>query len=192
MPNRLRTFIAVEIEQFTRDRLAGLQERLAAGGAAAKWVERVNLHLTLLFLGEVDARETPDVCRAVSQASAEFAPFAMSIVGASAFPSPRHPRILIANVVDGAQELIDLHDAIETRLLELGSYRREDRPFKPHVTIGRVRGQIDNDGLAGAIRQFAAWEGGQSQVREVLVMSSELRSEGPEYTVLGRGPLKRK
>jgi 2'-5' RNA ligase len=99
---------------------------------------------------------------------------------------------LIANVVDGSQQLIDLHDAIETRLLELGSYRREDRPFKPHVTIGRVRGQIDNDGLAAAIRQFAAWEGGQSQVREVLVMSSELRSEGPEYTVLGRGPLKRK
>ena len=82
MPDRLRTFIAVEIEQFTRDRLVGLQERLAAGGAAAKWVERVNLHLTLLFLGEVDARETPDVCRAVSEASAEFAPFAMSIVGA--------------------------------------------------------------------------------------------------------------
>jgi RNA 2',3'-cyclic 3'-phosphodiesterase len=192
MPDRLRTFIAVEIEQFTRDRLAGLQERLAAGGAAAKWVERVNLHLTLLFLGEVDSREVPDVCRAASDAAGKFPPFTMSIVGAGAFPSPRHPRILIANVVDGAEQLIELHDAIEAKLLELGSYRREDRPFKPHITIGRVRGQIDNDGLAAAIRQFAAWEGGQSQVREVLVMSSEVRSEGPEYTVLGRAPLRKK
>ena len=110
----------------------------------------------------------------------------MSLVGAGAFPSARHPRILIANVADGDAQLIALHDAIESRLLELGSYRREDRPFKPHVTIGRVRGQVDSDALAATIRQFAAWEGGQSRVREVLVMCSELRSEGPEYTVLGR------
>jgi RNA 2',3'-cyclic 3'-phosphodiesterase len=192
MSDRLRTFIAVEIERFTRDRLVGLQERLSAGGTAAKWVEPSNLHITLLFLGEVDAREVPDVCRAVSEAATDFAPFSLSIVGAGAFPSPRHPRILIAQVAEGAQQLIDLHDAIELRLLDLGSYRREDRPFKPHVTIGRVRGQIEGDALTNALRQFTSWEGGQSHVREVLIMSSELRTEGPEYTVLGRAPLRGK
>jgi 2'-5' RNA ligase len=189
MPERLRTFIALDIERFTRDRLAGLQERLSAEGAAAKWVERENLHITLLFLGEVDMREIPDVCREVEQAAAECRPLVMTLAGAGAFPSPRHPRILIVHVTEGGDQVIELHDKIERRLLDLGSYRREDRPFKPHLTIGRVRGRITGDGMSAAIRKFESWEGGQSQVKEVLVMSSELRSEGPEYTVLSRAPL---
>jgi 2'-5' RNA ligase len=191
MSHRLRTFIAVDIDPFTRDRLVGLQERLGASGAAAKWVEPENLHVTMLFLGEVDAREVPDVCRVVAEAAARFSPFPMTVAGAGAFPTPRHPRILIAQVTEGAQELIDLHDAIELQLLDLGTYRREDRTFKPHVTIGRVRGRIEGDGLSVAIRQFASWEGGQTQVREVLVMSSELKSEGPEYTVLSLAALQK-
>jgi 2'-5' RNA ligase len=192
MSQRLRTFVAVDIETFTRDRLVGLQERLRAGGASAKWVEPANLHLTLLFLGEVDAREVPEVCTAVADGAKEFAPFSITLSGAGAFPTPRHPRILIVHVSDGASELIALHNAIEQRLLDLGSYRREDRPFKPHLTIGRVRGRVEGDELSGAIRQFEKWEGGQSQVHEVLVMSSELRSTGPEYTVLSRARLKGK
>lgn len=189
MADRIRTFIALDVERFTRDRLAGLQERLAAEGAAAKWVEPENLHLTLLFLGEVDMREIPNVCREVERAAAECRPFAMTLAGTGAFPSPRHPRILIVHVTEGADEIIELHDKIESRLLELGSYRREDRPFKPHLTIGRVRGKQEGDGMSAAIRKFESWEGGQSQVGEVLVMGSELRSEGPKYIVLGRAPL---
>jgi 2'-5' RNA ligase len=148
------------------------------------------LHITLLFLGEVDMREIPDVCREVEQATAECRPFAMTLAGAGAFPSPRHPRILIVHVTEGGEQIIELHDKIERRLLDLGSYRREDRPFKPHLTIGRVRGRITGDGMSAAIRKFESWEGGQSQVNEVLVMSSELRSDGPEYTVLSRASLK--
>lgn len=190
MPDRIRTFIALDVERFTRDRLAGLQDRLAGEGAAAKWVERENLHLTLLFLGEVDMREIPTVCREVEQAAAECGPFAMTLAGAGAFPSPRHPRVLIVHVTEGAEQIIELHDKIEHRLLDLGSYRREDRPFKPHLTIGRVRGKQDGDGMTAAIRKFESWEGGQSQVHEVLVMGSELKPEGPEYTVLSRAQLR--
>jgi 2'-5' RNA ligase len=192
MPQRLRTFIAVEVESFTRDRLVGLQERLAAGGAAAKWVEPANLHITLLFLGEVNSREVPAICRVVADGAATFAPFAMTLAGAGAFPTPRRPRTLIVHVTEGAEELIALHAALEPPLMELGCYRHEARPFKPHLTIGRVRGRTEDPGLSAAIRQFEAWEGGQSRVHEVLVLSSELRSEGPEYTVLSRAPLKGK
>ena len=65
MPQRLRTFVAVPLDRFTHDRLVGLQKRLADAGVPVKWVEPDNLHITLLFLGEVDAREVPAVCTAV-------------------------------------------------------------------------------------------------------------------------------
>jgi 2'-5' RNA ligase len=190
MPQRLRTFIAVALDTFTHDRLVGLQQRLADGGMPAKWVEPDNLHITLLFLGEVDARETPAVCKAVETVCRGVAPFAMTLAGAGAFPTVRRPRTLVVHITEGAAEMKALHDALEAPLLELGCYRREERAYTPHLTLGRVKGQTAAEPLAAAVRQFERWQGGQTQVREVLVLSSELRPDGPEYTVLGRAPLK--
>src|SRR3954447_12268672 len=142
MPHRLRTFVAVGLDTLTHDRLLGLHERLAAAGVPVKWVEPDNLHITLLFLGEVDARETPAVCAAVESACRRVAPFAMTLAGTGAFPTPRRPRTLIVHVTEGAAELVTLHDAVEAPLLELGCYRREERTYKPHLTLGRVKGQV--------------------------------------------------
>ncbi len=190
MADRLRTFIAVDVDAFTRDRLVGLQERLANDGADARWVGRDNLHVTLLFLGEIDSREVPAVCRIVADVSATHPAFGMTLAGAGAFPTPRRPRTLIVHVTDGERELIALHDALEAPLLDHGCYRRENRPFKPHLTIGRVRGRADDARLTAAIRKFEAWQGGETRVQEVLVFSSQLRPDGPEYTILSRAPLK--
>lgn len=190
MSNRLRTFIAVGVDPFTRDRLVGLQQRLADGGADAKWVEPTNLHVTLLFLGEVDSRETPEICRIVAEAAERQPAFTMMLAGAGAFPTPRRPRTLIVHIAQGGDELIRLHDVLEPPLLEHGCYRREERAFKPHLTIGRVKGRADDPALSGAIQKFAAWQGGETRVQELLVLSSTLRSEGPEYVVLSRAPLK--
>ena len=73
--------------------------------------------------------------------------------------------------------------------MAMGCYRREERAYKPHLTLGRVSGQADADAIAAALKKFDGWEGGQSLVREVLVMSSELKAVGPEYTILSRAKL---
>src|SRR5436190_16833481 len=101
MPHRIRTFIAVEVERFTHDRLVGLQQRLADAGADAKWVEADNLHVTLLFLGEVDNRDVPAICASVEGVCAGVAPFAMTVAGVGAFPTVRRPRTLIAMIGEG-------------------------------------------------------------------------------------------
>jgi 2'-5' RNA ligase len=186
---RLRTFIAVGIDKTIRDHAVALQESLGRSGADVKWVEPENLHVTLLFLGEVQDRTVPDVCRAVTDVAAGLAPFEMTIEGAGAFPNARRPKTLWVGVGDGRQEVVALHDALEPPLLDLGCYRREERQYTPHLTVGRVKGDAGADQLAAALARRADWRGGQVRVREVLVMSSELRSEGPTYTVLGRGKL---
>jgi 2'-5' RNA ligase len=187
----MRTFVAVPVDRFTHDRLIGLQKRLAETGVPVKWVEPENMHITLLFLGEVDARETPAVCAAVQEACRNIRPFGLTLAGAGAFPTPRRPRTLIVHVTEGAAEMVALHDAIEAPLLELGCYRREERTYKPHLTLGRVKKEAAEP-LAAAVQQFEAWEGGQSHVDEVLVLSSELRHEGPEYAVMCRARLRGK
>jgi 2'-5' RNA ligase len=190
MARRHRTFIAVGIDRFTRDRIAGLQERLAHLAPEVKWAAVNNWHVTLLFLGEVGEIEVLDVCRTVETVCRDVPGFPMTLAGTGAFPTPRRPRTLIVNVTEGAEELRQLHDALEKPLLELGCYRREERGYTPHLTLGRVRASDDPAALAGVVQQFANWQGGQSHVREVLVMSSELKSDGPEYTILSRAKLK--
>ena len=113
MPHRMRTFVAVPVDKFTHDRLVGLQKRLAAADVAVKWVEPENMHITLLFLGEVDSRETPAVCAAVEQACRRIKPFGLTLAGAGAFPTPRRPRTLIVHVTEGEAEMVALHDAVE-------------------------------------------------------------------------------
>jgi len=184
-----RTFIAVEVSQFSRDRLAGVQEQLAAVAQGVKWVETHNHHMTLIFLGEVDEREVADVCRTVENVCRGVSPFNYTIQGVSAFPTPRRPRILIAKINEGAEELVTLQAALDASLMDLGCYRREDRPFSPHVTIGRVKKDGGGHELATALHKFAGWSGGQTQVEQVLTMASELGPDGPAYTVLSRAKL---
>src|SRR5207245_1299778 len=124
---RLRTFIAVGLDKPVRDRTLSLQEVLGKTGADVKWVEPENVHLTLLFLGEVGDRDLPSVCRVVAETCANQPPFAMSVEGAGCFPNPRRPRTLWIGVGAGTQELVALHDALEPPLLDLGCYRREGR-----------------------------------------------------------------
>lgn len=187
--SRLRTFIGIPVDRTIRDRLVALQKTLAEAEPDVKWVEPENLHLTLLFLGEVEDREINSVCRAASEACANQPPFTMSVTRAGCFGNPRRPRTLWVGIEAGSQEVRSLHDAIEKPLLTLGCYRREERAFTPHLTIGRVRSERPNDALASLLAQNASWEGGQTIVREIHVMSSELGRDGPAYTVLSRARL---
>lgn len=187
---RLRTFIAIDPGEAIRGRCLALQEALARGGAAVKWVGEENLHLTLLFLGEVEDRVLPALCKAVADGCAGRDAFRMSVESVGCFPNPRRPRVVWAGIGEGAAEVGALHDALEGPLLELGCYRRENRPYTPHVTLGRVEGDQPADDLAAALARQARWRGGETNVSEVRVLSSELRREGPLYTVLSRVKLR--
>jgi len=186
---RLRTFIGVDVGKTIRDRAVALQEKLAQTGTAVKWVEPDNIHVTLLFLGEVDDREVPSICKAVALQTERHPPFRLSIEGVGCFPNPRRPRIVWIGVGEGTQELCALHDGLEPPLLDLGYYRREERKYTPHITLGRVKGDRPADQLGPALANHAGWQGGQIAVSEIHVMSSELTPQGPIYTVLSRAKL---
>src|SRR5262249_13808209 len=154
-----------------------------------KWVEPENIHVSLLFLGEVNERAIHDLCVAVGDCCAEVENFRLSVETVGCFPNPRRPRVVWAGIGAGKQEVVALHDALEGPLLDLGCYRREDRPYTPHVTLGRVKADSAQESLAAAIARQSGWQGGEVDVREVHVLSSELKPSGPVYTVLSRAKL---
>lgn len=187
---RVRTFIGIDPGKPIRDRLVALQENLGRTATDVKWVEPENLHVTLLFLGEVDMLEVPAICQAVADTVAKQPGFTMSVEKLGAFPNARRPRILWAGIGQGIQEVVAVHDGLEVPLLNLGCYRREERRYTPHLTLGRVNGDKHSGKLAGVLARQAGWIGGTVQVREIQVMSSELTSQGPVYSVLSRARLR--
>jgi 2'-5' RNA ligase len=78
---------------------------------------------------------------------------------------------------------------MEDALMRLGAYRREDRDFTPHVTLGRVKSDDVGRPLRDRLKEQADWVAGRQDIREVHVMSSETGPEGPTYTVLSREKL---
>ncbi|MBM3982733.1 MAG: RNA 2',3'-cyclic phosphodiesterase [Planctomycetes bacterium] len=186
---RTRTFIGIDIGDGIRKNALSLQETLAKTGAQVKWAAPESLHVTLLFLGEVDDRELHAVCKAVTAVAATEAPFVLRVGGVGAFPNARRPKVVWGGITDGADALQRLNAGLEERMFELGCYRKEKRGYTPHLTLGRVAGDSDAALLAAELPKRLTWDGGRFAVDEVLVFSSDMERGGPVYTVIGRAPL---
>ena len=186
---RVRTFIGVDVGDEVRKRAVSLQGQLAKTGAGVKWADPAGMHVTVLFLGDLDDRDVLAVCKAVEAVAAGEPPFPLRVSGVGAFPTPRRPKVVWGGVTDGADALRRLHAALQTRMLDLALVAREERAYTPHLTLGRVKGEADGQALAAELPKLLAWDGGRGVVDEVIVYSSELRRDGPEYAVLGRAPL---
>lgn len=191
MRRRVRTFVAVELPPEVRSRACQLIETLRKeSDAPVRWVGPEQLHWTLKFLGDVDMLEIPDVCRRLSRAVAPLAAFDVSACGVGAFPDIHHPRTVWLGMRDGVEPMIQLHAAVEEALGDLG-FRQEQRRFRPHITLGRVRGGVGSESheFAQRLKEQADFEAGISTVFEITIFASELTPKGPIYNPLGHAEL---
>ncbi len=186
---KTRTFVAVELSSAVRKRASELIQRLQASDTRVSWVVPENLHLTLKFLDEQSDTELVTICRAVQEAVRELPPFEFCCHGAGAFPSYERPRTLWIGVREGADELKQLQRRVE-QALEVHGYPPENRDFRPHLTVGRVRSGGPAVEILGQLVQKAEdFQVGTVQTDEVVVFGSFLQRRGPRYEVLARAPL---
>lgn len=187
----IRTFVCVELPRLEKERVAALRTRLARHGARVAWTAPENVHLTLAFLGDVEADRIATVSAAVARAGERFAPIELRLEGAGGFPSLGRPRVLWVGVVGETERLGALQGAVAAELETIG-FPRDRRPFSPHLTFGRPKG--DRDPALGAVARDirdAAIAGEPFVVTEVITMRSELLPSGARYTPLARAPLGR-
>lgn len=177
----MRLFIAVNLEEELKKKIVPLEEELRKTGADVKWVEVKNLHLTLKFLGEVEESKVTAIEQIVTPILANFSSFEMRFSGFGVFPSLNYPRVVWIGVKDGGEQLKALSEKIENSLISLG-FRKEDRPFTAHLTLGRVRSAKNKQELIKKIEERENQEIGSQKVEKIYLMQSTLQPTGPIYT----------
>jgi len=165
-----------------RGRLAAEVDALRPVGGDVAWIAAGNLHVTLKFLGRVDAARLPEIEAVLADAAALAAPFELAVRGLGAFPSARRARVLWAGASGGAAAARLATDVDE--VLGGVGFTPEARPFTPHVTLGRVRTPRPNAALAGALTAADGREFGHVRVERLSLMRSELSPRGARYTEL--------
>jgi 2'-5' RNA ligase len=192
---QIRTFVAIELTQGLRDSLSHLQDRLKrrVPERAVRWVRPEAIHLTLKFLGDVPAVRIESISQAVEGACHGFGRFTIEVADLGCFPNARRPRVIWVGVREPRGTLLGLQEAIEGALAELG-FKPENRPFKPHLTLGRVQrraGRSEQQRLGELIAHSEVGLLGRMSVTSLNVMRSELRPGGAVYTALARASLGR-
>ena len=181
--DEIRSFIAIEVPQALKSRIEELQRELRRTDADAKWVRREAIHLTLKFLGSIPQEAVEKISRALAPVISAWVPFEIRIHGMGGFPSSRNPRVVWVGLDRGKGEVHSLQQAIERPLAEL-SFPPEDRPFSPHLTLGRVRSSRGKSALAQVLEKHREVEIGNFRASEVFLFRSELKPSGAVYTKL--------
>lgn len=186
----MRTFIAIEIPDAVKAALSAMQRELQRAGADVSWTGPENFHLTLRFLGEVEEKRLEEVKRVCGNAAATVPPFTLHLNGTGVFPNFRQPRVLWAGLAGEIEVARELQARVETGLVSLG-FAPEDKPFKPHLTVGRVKSP-KNARQVAALTEIHSLPELSFEVREIVLMKSDLHSTGARYTALARSELQLK
>lgn len=185
----VRTFLAVDLNETILDAIEQVKLRLGETDGKIRWTDRRNLHVTLQFLGEVADETVAEICARTADAARQVEPFDVAVRGIACVPpTGRQLRMVWANVDDSSGEFGALHEIVAMEMSGMG-LREENRRFKPHVTLARVKFLRDVDGFRDAAEQYRNRDFGTQSVSQVTVYSSTLTPTGPVYTSVARVPL---
>jgi 2'-5' RNA ligase len=187
----MRCFVAVDLPSTTREAIGVAQDTLRDAGRRADvgWVDVAKLHVTLKFLGEVPEATVGAVATALAEVAHRHCAFELVAGGVGCFPGPSRPRVLWTGLAGALREIGLLAADVERACAPLG-FPPEARPFRGHVTIGRVRSPRGIRRVIRTMQTLADRAFGTWTVRELVLYRSHLRgAKGSLYEPLARFPL---
>jgi len=191
MSEEWRTFCAIELPDEVRSQLASHAKRLreAVPEASASWSKPENVHLTLKFFGNVSPDKLPLISAAASRVIKDSSSFSIRIGGTGVFPKRSRPQVLWVGVEDSSDRLADLQRRLEEEFAHEG-FPKENRGYRPHLTIARLRQPEDARQLAEAHIQ-TEFSFIDVRVNEFVLFRSELSPKGSRYTAISKHELTR-
>jgi 2'-5' RNA ligase len=185
----MRAFIALEVGEEIREAIVRLQGQLrGVGGGRISWARPETMHLTLVFLGDISAGQGEALAAGLDTVARKQAPFVLRASGCGMFGGARRPRVIWAGF-EACPALEDLQASVADMARSQG-VALERRPFKAHLTLGRIRAVGDVDALTSAVSSVKNTIHGSVEISRVLLMKSTLKPQGAEHSVVHAAILK--
>ena len=188
MSKTIRTFIAIEIPKNIISKIRELQEGIKVYGLKIRWVRSENIHLTLKFLGDVEAAKIGGIAAVISKTVEGYTPISLKAKGVGVFPGIKNPRILWVGLTGQLESLVRLQKTLDESLMVLG-FPGEKRPFNGHLTMGRIKAKIDVKKFGDALMAFGSFESETFTAGQIILYKSELKPSGAVYTKLASASL---
>jgi len=193
MAESIRSFIAIELPGTIKRELTDLEALLKKRCPdVVKWVAPEGIHLTLKFLGAVDADRIDEVKMGMDEAVSGLAPFGLEVQEVGAFPNLNRVQVIWVGVKGELDKLMYLQKQVESNMEQLG-FPREERAFTAHLTLGRVRNYTSPDDrrkIGQVLGQTSFASANSIKVESVNLMKSQLTPQGAIYTRLYAAGLK--
>jgi 2'-5' RNA ligase len=187
----IRAFLAIEPPEDILQAISGLQEKLKREiSGRISWTKPQGQHLTLKFFGDISSDDVKNICAAAQSQTAAAAALNLKIEKIGVFPDARRPRVIWCGVTGDGEKLLRLQKQLDSDFAGIG-FPCEDRPFRAHLTLGRIKDPHGLTGIGEALNKYSAFAAGEFDCKELILFQSKLQPQGPVYTklaevVLGR------
>jgi 2'-5' RNA ligase len=177
-----RIFIGLKVDpgEIMMEMISAFKTGLAT--ETIKWTDTANIHITLVFLGNTDEERIPQLRSVLTEICEGRGKFDLTLKGAGVFRNMSDPRILWTGI-GSSVKLMQLNEAITTGLINLG-FEIDDRPYKPHLTLGRIKRINDKEAFSRLIEKYGETAIQTVNVNEVIMFESVLLQTGPLYRAL--------
>ncbi|RPJ60962.1 MAG: RNA 2',3'-cyclic phosphodiesterase [Acidobacteria bacterium] len=179
----IRSFVAVGLPEEVRSRLEQHGKELKSLGLYGSYPKADSFHLTLKFLGNIPEQKVDPIGAALERVVAGITPFRLEVRGLGAFPNPSSARVVWIGF-EQSEPLSLLQERVEQALADL-DFSREERAFRPHLTLVRLKSRDNLKALQSYLREVGpVATAGTVPVEEVVLFRSDLRPDGARYTRL--------
>jgi 2'-5' RNA ligase len=184
----IRSFLAIDPPEEILREIGRIQDRLKKIiQGDVRWVRPEGIHLTLKFFGDISENAVAEISAVAGKAAAAVGTFELAIGGAGIFPDMKRPRIIWLGMNGDVARLVTFQKELEHMLQEFG-FPREERPFRPHLTLGRIKSAKGVTGLAEALRKGETYTAGRFTASGLGLFKSDLTPRGAIYTRLAGYP----
>ncbi len=180
---KIRAFVAISLPENIKNHIRAVQAEFKNQGLKMRWVRPENIHITLKFLGDIKKSDIENIEMAMENGARGISPLKLMVKGAGVFPGLRRPRVLWAGLKGDTGHLLNFWKELDKNLDKAG-FPSENRPFKAHLTIARIKQAIDTGKLVEMMEKFAQSESEAFIAGKITLYQSRLKPSGPVYTKL--------
>ncbi len=180
----IRAFLAIEPSENVLQEITRLQEKLKQEiNGRLSWTRPQGQHLTLKFFGDISKEDINNISTAVQKRVVAETKLNLKVEKLGVFPDARRPRVLWCGVTGDVEKLIALQKKLDSDFAALG-FPAEDRSFKAHLTLARIKDSRDMTGMSEALKKHNEFNAGDFTGDKLILFQSNLSPQGAVYTKL--------